>query len=441
MSDTGVFRAYRIDGYPSVFPDQDIRPYSFTLSRRQALEDLAAFQYLLDTSYSGREFWEKQGNSFSAAYARVADWIRGCEGPVAISGFLSALRDRFSFIHDGHLSISSAEGERASFAHTYKAYFADVLLKDAGESCTVVSSRAPDLPVGRRVEKRLLSGHLFPTLSPSGETHYYIGRRSWTGDQAVSPTRELVLDDGGEAIRLLLHPCRASKSRGDHGVFSFSETQGIPVVRSSVFWEGAEGYSEARAAQFEELGRRLRSRSRLIWDMHDNGGGDSDYPQRFLHGLNENAQWRVDCATLSSPAILRAKGQSVPRDCARHWTYSPSPSGEDTRGAYGGAMYLLTSERVGSSAEAAVSMATNVPHCVRIGESTGGRGTFGETLHYELPHSRLVCCVPHKLFLSGAEEGIGYAPDYWLDTPALCEETIQWLKHPKTYQAPIGAEI
>ena len=49
MSDTGVFRAYRIDGYPSVFPDQDIRPYSFTLSRRQALEDLAAFQYLLDT--------------------------------------------------------------------------------------------------------------------------------------------------------------------------------------------------------------------------------------------------------------------------------------------------------------------------------------------------------------------------------------------------------
>ena len=148
MPEKDVFRAYLSDEYPSDFTYQEIRPYVFSIPTQQAYEDLKTFQYILDTAYSGREYWEKQNNSFSEAYARVSRWIARNGESVLISEFLTTLHDSFSFIHDGHLAITSAEGGSVSFAHTYKAFFADLLLEEAVDTCAVVTSAVPELPEG-----------------------------------------------------------------------------------------------------------------------------------------------------------------------------------------------------------------------------------------------------------------------------------------------------
>ena len=95
----------------------------------------------------------------------------------------------------------------------------------------------------------------------------------------------------------------------------------------------------------------------------------------------------------------------------------------------------MTGEKVGSSGEAAISQAMNVKNCVLIGSNTGGRGTFGEILKYELPESKIVMIVPYKLFLGGPREGEGYTPHYWVDTENLLQETLKWLDNPETYTA------
>jgi len=92
-------------------------------------------------------------------------------------------------------------------------------------------------------------------------------------------------------------------------------------------------------------------------------------------------------------------------------------------------------EKVGSSGEAAVSQAMNIENCILIGSNTGGIGTFGDVLTYELPNSKIIIRLPYKLFLGGPREGEGYTPHFWVDTEELLQEVIKWLENPETYTA------
>ena len=434
-----VFEPYIMSEEPQTVPVRPVQPYRFAVTQAEALEDLDMLSYLLDTAYSGREYWEKQGNSFPDSYRRIDAWIRGAGEKILIEDFLETAAQAYSFIHDGHMEMAGPRGEICSFAKTKKAYFADLLLEETQEGFSVLKSGCDALPCGSILPAAAASGHLFPTLSPPGRKHYLLGRRLWQSERERPAEPQLGLAIDGKHIELPLHPCRASEISGKNGVFTHTRRGNTDIVQSSRFWEGDDVLIEALEEEFRQLGQSLRTAPRVIWDLHDNHGGSSAYPWAFIDGLNGCADWPVDIAALSSPAILGARGKPGADEPVRKWvSFRPAPPRRPEKAQYDGTLYLLTSEHVGSSGEAAVSMAMNVKDLVIIGESTGGRGVFGDTLNYVLPHTGIVVTLPHKLFLSGAQEGIGFAPDYWLDAPDLLEETLRWLDAPEEYTAPVG---
>lgn len=88
-----------------------------------------------------------------------------------------------------------------------------------------------------------------------------------------------------------------------------------------------------------------------------------------------------------------------------------------------------------SAGEDFLSYSKSLPDITIVGENSGGVGTFGEIRSYVLPNSKIRLNFPSKIFLSKyAEEGIGFLPDYWLDSSKPEEEVSNWLNDPQNYQ-------
>jgi hypothetical protein len=65
-------------------------------------------------------------------------------------------------------------------------------------------------------------------------------------------------------------------------------------------------------------------------------------------------------------------------------------------------------------------MAGEITTAVLVGQSTGGYGTYGNMeQQFTLPNSRFVVHFGHTKFACAGRpfrEGVGFFPDYWLDT-------------------------
>ena len=139
---------------------------------------------------------------------------------------------------------------------------------------------------------------------------------------------------------------------------------------------------------------------------------------------------------------LKNMSQSTHRELKREprkfWLFY-SGKCESTHDAYRGKAIILVNRNTLSTSEIAVSMAKCLEASILIGENTGGMLAFGETLYYQLPHSRLRLILPHKIFLpNGLREGRGFLPDFWLDSHDPVEEIIRWLKNLENYRYILG---
>ena len=114
-----------------------IKRVKFTITQKEAYEDLHVFQYIINNSYSGREYWENQGVDFKKIYDNIGAYIKS-NNLVPIHEMFNLYGKQLQDIHDGHLSLSSFNN-CINFGKKYKVYFADVLLekaivlKDAGK--------------------------------------------------------------------------------------------------------------------------------------------------------------------------------------------------------------------------------------------------------------------------------------------------------------------
>ena len=421
-----TFSDYIINMEPKPVQFMECKAPKQHITQEAAMRDFELACYILDTAYSGKEYWEKQGVLFSELYQTARAEIEKSES-LHMYGFFNILCGMFKDIHDGHLSLL-APGWSENFYKTYHAYFADVLLEKRDAAYIVIKSKINEVKVGDAIEN--ISGDViyFPTLSPTGSEHFLLGTQSWIPIEAL----EVIVNQSHVIIPL--HPCRSSKPNNS-GIFELTPTEPHVIVKSSRFYDYDGDVYEVKVREFEELGQSLRDRPCVVWDIHDNGGGNSTYPAAFIRGLNDNAKWHVDTAILSSPAIEQAKGQTENLPAERKWSFYEADRKGDTASTFKGTLYVLIGTQVGSSGEAAVSMATNVENCVLIGSNTGGRGTFGDVLSYELPMSGIIMRLPYKLFLGGPKEGEGYAPHYWVDTDDLLAETLRWLDDPDAYCA------
>lgn len=432
---------YSIDGY---CPD--------SITGEDALEDASHLRYIFENGYSGYEYWQNNGIDFNGLFDELEE-LAGAHSRIAVEDFEEMIAEGLQGIQDGHLSIQG-HGYH-SFLNRKSPYFADVIVEGVadGDFLTVVVSRFDGISPGM-----VYSGpvdNLFRIPSRTGTEQYQLGVFS---DVEVSEAQFSFFEgaDSGEPVleTVPLHGCRLSEATHIDSVFCLSEEQGIPVVRSSDFRPGAGDQLQNVSA----LGSELAESEKLIVDLMGNTGGSSRYAQEFVTALNGIAQWRMYYAVLVSPATvgayasiqvtndlpqgvgemiagMRVTLERLRSNPVRIWMYIQDVIQPRRTGSFQGKAVFLTDRNVASSGEAFVDFSRCIPNAVLMGENTAGVGTFGEICRYRLPNSGIKLAVPGKLFVApGFEEGVGYLPDYWLDTTDPVGEAARWLNDPDGYQ-------
>jgi len=98
---------------------------------------------------------------------------------------------------------------------------------------------------------------------------------------------------------------------------------------------------------------------------------------------------------------------------------------------------ILFNSKTASAAESAIFQSKNL-NPVLIGVNSSGCNTFGEPFIYYLPNSLIKLRLARKIsIMSDFREGVGFKPNYWLDTSKPVIEIINWLKNPIDYQFKI----
>jgi len=418
------------------------------LAKRAALDDVDMFEYLLGTSYSGLEYWERSGVRFEPLLDSLRSALEGRDTIPSdeLERGLSAILKR---IHDGHIALV---GGRYNHAYRHKAvYFCDVLVERTGSGLLrVIDSELAAVKPGDLFTQGNAESFLFRTLSPPGESHYLIGALSF---DAVARQR---LSFNGRIVEIPFHKSRMLYARHDDAEpFSVERVRGIPVIRAATFSDGI--YPAMK--EFMNAGSEFRGEDTIVVNLLGNGGGSSAFPESFIRNLNGSAEWDLSYAVLTSPAIvqyyLRYDTSSVPEmspelkhtiesNASKHERYRRSPartwdfgSTRDRKvsGTYDGALIILTNRRILSAAEAMVGYSQSVKNRIVVGENTGGVAQFSDCQEYLLPNSRFVVKLPRRLLLvPGFEECVGFLPDYWLDSMDPLGEILRWASDPGSYR-------
>jgi hypothetical protein len=190
-----------------------------------------------------------------------------------------------------------------------------------------------------------------------------------------------------------------------------------------------------------------------------NGGGSSIYPQAFIKNLNDQSEWEISWAILTSPAITqyfakydlksmpnispsfrhtimtnRKKQKKYLTSPMKNWEFGKIRN-QKSFGSYNGALIILTNRRVLSAAEAMIGYSKSIKNRIIIGENTGGVAQFSDTQNYSLPNSKLVIILPRQILsIPDFEECVGFLPDLWLDSMEPVKEVLNWLNDAENYQ-------
>ena len=436
-----------------------------SISAAELSEDIEFLKYLIEYGYSGYAYWRNNGVDFDSAFDSLETLTRSGDR-IALQDFERLIADVFSGIQDGHFSVQGHENHR--FINRTNPYFTNVIVElsqsEKGESILngqylVIQSGCDSVKPGM-----IYTGPqdwLFRILARQGSEQYQLGVFS---DEEITEASFLfntdpVSADGSsliDTLKLALHECNLTARTDDsrEGVYYRSQVDRIEMIRIRSF---SNEYCNT-LLDFISVGDTLATMDRFIVDLTGNCGGNSNYPMQFVRSLNGVAQWRTNFAMLCSPATIGAVA-SIPitEDSPENWVDYVSYAQNTLEmlkdhpvrnwiirneslpprqmGNYNGQAVFLLDRKVASSGEAFIDYSMSIPGAIRVGENSAGIGIFGHPRHYWLPNSHIHLTVPFKLYIApGFEEGVGYLPDYWLDSPEPIQEITEWMNNPDTYQ-------
>ncbi len=391
-----------------------VEEYSSAITRKQALADLDELQYLMDNRYCGREYWERKGIEFRKCYGEIKGFIETSE-TIYISDFCRKIHAAFDVgIVDNHLSFASPMTGLLRFSGQYSAYFTDLLIEKQGEAYVVIGSKTEAVAPSECVTDPEC---LYPTLAPKGRERYLAGCRSYI------PLQEMEISIQGTIRKVPLHRCRAiTKTEHTDICMAGKMVDGIQVIRSNCC-DYVGGLTEE--TDYAAMGQKYRKTDVLILNYLSNEGGYNRITREFIMGLNGYVHCQEYSMKLISPVTEK-------RDCAREWVrLSEAVPYEREKGSYQGTVYMLVNSDTASSGETAVLYGKSLRNFVLIGENTMGCNTFGNVAAYQLAYSRIVCRIPNVVNLcenpSDCEEGRGFTPDYWVDSPDVEAEAVAWI--------------
>ena len=369
------------------------------LSPSQMKYELRNLFVLLKNNDSGYDFFNKEG--------KLDDLRKVIEKKVNDISNNMKTRDYFAMIaedlntviKDNHISFD-CNGEVFVTGIFIVPYFADVIVEKIDNKFVVENDN--DYFDKGYIIKENIDKYLFKTL-PGEYERFLIGILK---DVNVDSTKSITID----GVTLPLHKSKSADIRfNEPNHFVDYDDYKMLVLTKCKMDENVN---------YIDYGKKLLDGKCSVISVVGNPGGSSIMCSQIIEGLNGNGTWNVESTTMNVYQY-----SNIP------YRYYSSGSDEPIAdGTYEKELYILMNKNTASAGESLVSISNNVKKVIKVGTNTMGCGEFGEAISYVLPQSHVTIRLPFKVFyMEGFHEGIGFSPDYWLDTDNIIEIFNNWL--------------
>ena len=365
------------------------------ISKQNAINDVIDFFNCLKRCYSGYDYFftdEECENIQSSIVGK----IKQRRGNISNRKLCRILYTELNeVLNDSHFELYVCWRTRF-FQRRYIAYVTDLILRNRDEGYEVVRGNNT-FHKGYVFSKADVQEFLMPTLyvgdeSNSEERYYLLGKYSLEKVAAISISGKKI-----KTHRILSD--LAKKTDGDRII----RKKDYCIVNHATY---GMTWNESLLEEYYRDGCACAKENAVILNLAGNGGGCSDYPERFYRGLcGTGENWFVG-AYLPSPKDIR--------DGVKRYTYNYPTS--EVRPDYEGEVYVVMNKSTASSAEMGISPSYPIKNAVRVGSASFGCSTFGNCILFQLPNSKIVFRFGHRLFYhENFEEGKGFLPDFWID--------------------------
>ena len=382
-----------------------------TISIENAIEDVSQFFFLLKYAYSGYEYYSVRYDFEQLKSKLVNQLSSKFDASILCLNLCKILHQTLSpILMDGHVAVLYADFEGA-FLQPYNPYVTDVIVEKESDHYIVIESN--NLQMNKTtLQSSDIHGDLFPTLVPGCQNECYLIGRYTLKDPGY------IEISGYRCKTHLLRCCHSDSHSSNLYQLNEESTHAIFTNTSYQFYEEIEKHER----NFLHIGALCARKDFTIWDLSNNHGGNSRYPEAFLRGLNGYVQCEMDTAILHSPVV----GNS---DTDKYYEFQKAPVLDHTRSTYDGTLYIVMNKQTGSSAENAISFSQSCKNTITIGSPSAGVGLFGEVRPYRLINSGIFVLLPYKLFYENDFEiGKGKFPDYWIDNENPAEYILKCLE-------------
>ena len=334
------------------------------IPKDKAIDDVEIFFDILKYCYSGYEYYSDKVDFAEIKQSIITSLPQNSTTFIIRDLLFNALEPH---INDSHFSFVADHW--LSFRKLYTAYFTSLIvgLKDGAY---VVLRESSIVKKEHMFTYAQVKDYLFETLPGKNGV-----RRFLLGIYTQNLVKRITVGD----FNLPVHRCKTDLCEA--GTDEAGEYMGIPFVHHATY-----GNEQVKLSYdgYKALGAKYKNSPVLIWSVLSNGGGNSNYPENFVRGLNGSAVWKLDLATINNPLINDGAENKMRYDIYNSGEIDYSKS------EYAGKLFVLQNKNVGSSGEAALMYARNVKDVCFVGSASMGCGQFGDTLTYKLPNSQLV---------------------------------------------------
>ncbi|MCP4550135.1 MAG: hypothetical protein GY835_27050 [bacterium] len=412
------------------------------LTGAQAREDLLTMHEQLALGYAGYEDinWDLQmeGSSWSG---RNTEFLKRIDsrGSIAWDDYYNLLLEYLAPVADTHFTIRGFNpvASRNTGARLVKAHvplFSDLKIERRGDSFFIASAppelarhigdEIADLPlIDSPHTLRVGEPYLFPTLpivdDPARATRFLLGVIDLRNDPPASVSVSIKSNDkrrrGGKKLKLdlPLHRGRVRLENIDRSAGHWTQSVAPDGVTPVL---GVRSMDVRRLDGLPATADTLRNEPAMVLDLRGNYGGGDD--PAMLWGPRLSGQYFEWVGY-----VVSYTGQSDPLRRYRSFPGSRMNTDPQTEAAtpYGGSLKVLIDRGVASSGETFTHVASQIIGAVLLGENSSGCVNYGNvTPHAPLPHSGLKLNFGRSRFVADwvrpTREGIGFFPDYWLDT-------------------------
>lgn len=444
-------------------PDYIDEPCPQYITKAQALEDIEMFAYLINTAYSGKAYWERQGVDFVKCFRELELYVQDSSNDrISVLEIEDLIYNHLKRINDGHSRIIGFKNRELK--KRIMPYFTELVVEKKNNNYFVVQSKLNDIAIGDEYVDSV--EYLYPTLSRRDSEQYLIGLLAYENPRLLQLRFKRGVYD------LPLHQCRVGQiydKINDPALF-VNNFEGIPVLRIRKF--GGEKYIE-QIKQFVDYGTKLRNEKLFILNLINNSGGDSDWGRKFITNLNDVLIDKGYELKLHSPAIYQAftpkkdywLHETIPVSWVtedgfmtdfcpleqrafyeemitkslqpiRYWEIENRNIEHEKIGTYQGQIIIISNHYNASAGETTLSkIKSSIPNTIVVGENSCGAFVFSSKNSYCLKNSLIKLQLTKWLEIHPDCHGTkGFFPDYWLDSKEPVKEVLNWVNKPETYQ-------